>query len=30
MLNLTPEQTARLSNAPIGHLATADASAGPM
>ena len=29
MLDLTPEQTARLSNAPVGHLATADASGRP-
>ena len=29
MINLTPDQTARLSNAPVGHLATADAAGRP-
>ena len=29
MVNLTPEQTARLSHVPVGHLATADASGRP-
>ena len=29
MLDLTPEQAARLSDTPVGHLATADASGCP-
>ena len=29
MISLTPEQAARLSEAPVGHLATADANGRP-
>ncbi len=29
MLNLTPEQAARLADAPVGHLATADTAGRP-